>query len=271
MAAGSSSMVAGATVAARRKRRGGRALAAVLLVVVVLLLVADRAGAAVAERQIANQAQARLASEGITSSGRPNVTIKGFPFLTQVITGHYDRIDISVKNPTSRGIRLDGVDVIATGVEAPVSDLTSGHPTATAERVTGTADISWTAFQQMIDLTGAQQFGLDPDTIQITSSAGGKIELTTPVTLLGQTITAVATGSVKIDRDNLHVTIDSIHASGGGSVPAAIDSQLNQLKTKLNFDVKIPPMPYELMVDSITSTDAGVVIAASANDVKLAG
>jgi hypothetical protein len=258
-------------VAARpkRKRRGGPALLILLLVLIVLVIAADRIGAAVAEHQIANQAQSQLAGEDITTTGRPDVTIKGFPFLTQVASGHYDRIDISVKNPTSRGIRFDDVDVIATSVDAPASGLISGNPQVTAGKVTGTAHINWTAFQQMIDLTGAQQYGLDPDTIRITSTTGGKIALTTPVTILGQTFTAAATGSVKVDHDKLHVTINSIKANGD-ALPSPVQQQLNQLRTNLNFDVKIPPMPYNLKVDSINASDAGVSLTASATNVVLA-
>ena len=253
----------------RRKRRGGRGLLILLLVLIVLVIAADRVGAAVAERQIATQAQTQLASEDITTTGRPDVSIKGFPFLTQVASGHYDRIDITVKNPTSRGIRLDDIQVVATSVVAPTSDLMSGNPKVTAGTMTGTAHINWTAFQQMIDLTGAQTYGLDPDKIRITSTTGGKIQLTTPVTILGQTINTAATGSVQIKRDSLHVTIDSIKATGD-AVPQAAAIALNQLKTELSFNVKIPPMPFDLKVDSISSNDAGVVVQASATNVDLA-
>jgi DUF2993 family protein len=258
-----------APVRTQRKRRGGRALLVLLLILIVLVVAADRMGAAVAERQIATQAQSQLASEEITTTGRPDVSIQGFPFLTQVASGHYDRIDITVRNPTSRGIRLDDVKVIATSVDAPASGLMSGDPKVTAGKVTGTAHINWTAFQQMIDLTGAQKYGLDPDTIRITSTTGGKIQLTTPVTLLGQTITAAATGSVQVNRDTLHVTIDSIKATGDALAPT-VDQALNQLKTNLSFNVKIPPMPYDLHVDSINSSEAGVVVSASAENVALA-
>lgn len=253
----------------KRKRRRGGVLLTLLLVLLILAFAADRVGAVVAERTVATQAQSQLASEDITTPSKPDVTIKGFPFLTQVTSGHYDEIDIAVHNPTSHGVRLDDVDVVATGVDAPMSAIMNGNAQITADKVTGVAHIGWTSFQQMIDLSGATAFGLNAHTVRVTSTQGGKIQVSAPVTVLGQTFTAQAVGSVAVNANTMHVTIDSIKASGVNA-PSGIDQQLNQIKTQLTFDVKIPPLPYHLSVDSVVANGAGIAIKASAAHVALA-
>ena len=62
----------------------------VLLVLAALLAAADRYLVHLAERTVAEQAQA---SADLRT--RPTVTIHGFPFLTQAVRGRYARIDVS--------------------------------------------------------------------------------------------------------------------------------------------------------------------------------
>ncbi len=61
-----------------------------VIILAVLLVVADRVSVAVAENQISD----RLTS-AYGLAGKPGVTITGFPFLTQVVTGDYQQIDVS--------------------------------------------------------------------------------------------------------------------------------------------------------------------------------
>lgn len=253
---------------AERKRRWGRILLVLALIVVVLLVAADRIGVLVAERTIASQASDQLASQQITTSSKPSVKIVGFPFLTQVAAGKYQEIDINLDDPTSRGVRLDDLDVVATDVTAPASSLMSGDAAVTADKVSGTAHISWTSVQQLVDLSGLSRYGLDPKLLRIEPAGAGKIRLSGPVTILGTSFTAVATGAVSVASGNLHVGIESMQASGD-NVPSAVNQQLNQLKSLLTFDIKIPPLPYQLSVDSVNATSAGVQINASAHDVSL--
>ena len=61
-----------------------------LVILVGLLVVADRVGRGVAERRIADQVAQRGAKQ---QSTRPDVTVGGFPFLTQVLDGSTSRSD----------------------------------------------------------------------------------------------------------------------------------------------------------------------------------
>ncbi len=250
-------------------RRWGRILAILGLVVIVLLVALDRIGVLVAEDTVAKQARNQLASQNVTTSGNPSVTIDGFPFLTQVLAGHYDKINIVVPQPTSKGIKLDSLNVTATGVNAPTGTVISGNGKINADHVVGTAQIDWAAFEEMIDLSGVKQYGIDPSTLRITGTDGGSISLAAPVTLLGQSFSAIASGSVALSQDILHVKITKIAASGGTLEPA-VAAALQTLVAQLTFDVRVPELPYHLVLQKITTTSGGVEITAAADNVTLA-
>ena len=79
-------------VTRRRRRRKGPLIALItLIVIVVLLVVSDRVANAYAENQMASQVQSSLAL-----SGKPHVTIQGFPFWTQLIAKDFNTVDVTV-------------------------------------------------------------------------------------------------------------------------------------------------------------------------------
>ncbi len=254
---------------ARGNRRWGRILAILALVLIVALVILDRVGVVVAEATVAKQARAQLASENVTTSGNPTVTIDGFPFLTQVVAGHYDKINIDVPQPTSKGVRLESLKVTATGVNAPTGTVISGNGRVQADRVVGTAQIDWPSFEQMIDLSGVKQYGIDPSNLKISGTDGGAITMSAPITLLGQSFTAVASGTVTLTDDILHVKISQIAATGGTLEPV-VASALQSMVAQLTFDVRVPELPYHLVLEKISTDAGGVNITASAANVTLA-
>jgi hypothetical protein len=253
---------------ARGNHHWGRILLVLALIVIVLLIAADRIGVVIAQKEVAKQAQAQLASEDITDSGTPDVTIHGFPFLTQVASGNYGKITIDIPNPTSKGIQLEHLDVVATDVNAPTSAVLSGDGQIKADRVSGTAQLDWQTFQQMVDLSGLKQYGVDPTSLRINSAGPGKVSISAPAKILGQSFTALATGSIAVANNVLHVKIDNI-STADSTLPALVQQQLQQLRNQLTFDVRIPELPYHLVLDSVSTNAAGVLISASATNVVL--
>ncbi len=254
----------------KRRHRGLRVLAIVVLVLIVLLIAADRIGVVVAERTVADKAQTQLASEGVTIDGKPKVDIHGFPFLTQVIAGHYDRIDISVPDPATRGVRLDSLAVTATNVSADTQALINGTGRIEASKVVGTGNLGWTALNQLIDLSGVRQYGIDPDKITIGSTDSGHLRISAPASFQGQTFTLQASGAISVKKDVLHVAVSNVTASDT-PLPRALQSTLEAIAAQLTFDVRIPQLPYRLSLDSVKATSAGIAITASAQNVVLGG
>jgi hypothetical protein len=254
---------------AEGNRRWGRILLVLALVVIVLLIAADRIGVVVAQDQIAKQTRTQLTSENVTSSGNPTVSIAGFPFLTQVVAGHYDKINITIPKPASKGVQLESLHVVATGVNADTASVISGSGQVEADRVVGTADLDWSSVEQLIDLSSAQQYGIDPSTIKITSGGNGQISMSVPVTIAGISLTAQATGAISVSQNVLHAKITKV-AAPDSALPSLITNQLSSLVSRLSFDVRIPQLPYNMVIDSVTTTADGVAISASADHVVLA-
>lgn len=105
--------------------RGGRRTRRIVVVVAVLaglLVGADFALAAFAEHTVSQKAREEL---GLTDD--PSVTINGFPFTTQALSGEYDHITVS-----AQGVPVGPLKDVATRAElrdvtASLEDLTSGN------------------------------------------------------------------------------------------------------------------------------------------------
>src|SRR6266536_239600 len=110
----------------RRRRRWPWIVLASVLVLLVLLVVLDRVAVAYAENQAAKQMQ----SQGFPA--KPDVTIKGFPFLTQVANRHLNDVHITAdkvkEGPVTLSIVADATDVL----------LDPGYQSGTISHVTGT-------------------------------------------------------------------------------------------------------------------------------------
>ena len=106
-----------------------RKLLIFVIILAGLLVAADRIGVVVADHEIAGHIQTAY-----HLPSKPSVSVHGFPFLTQVISGHYDEIDMSTRQLTTQGVTVSNLTAQLTGVRAPLSDLT-GHGSATISAV----------------------------------------------------------------------------------------------------------------------------------------
>src|SRR5262249_18566816 len=113
-----------------RRRRRGRPLVWLAVVVVVILAIVgigDQIAKAYAQNDIAGQ----IKSAGLST--KPSVSIKGWPFLTQVLAHDVKTIDISASNVTTTGGKLPfSFAANATGVH-----LNSSFNGATIDHITG--------------------------------------------------------------------------------------------------------------------------------------
>jgi hypothetical protein len=91
-----------------------------LLTLFVCAVAADRVSLALTQRAVATQLET---SGGL--SARPDVSIRGLPFLTQALAGKYDDVEVSARDVTAGGGRLSKLDVTLRGVHVPLSDALS--------------------------------------------------------------------------------------------------------------------------------------------------
>jgi len=249
-----------------RGRKVGITLLVVLVLLLGLVIIADRVGASTAEDRIADQAAVEMQKAGATSQGKPDVEIGGFPFLTQVLSGSYERITIKAQQPRSKDIKLEQMTLVATDVKAAASDLLNGRGPITAGRLTGTATMSWDTVKSLIELSGLP-VPFDPSTLQI-KVLDNNVELRLPVTVAGFSTTLRAKGVVSVAAGKVQLRLTDV-GTDGAELPPAARALLNQYRSRLQATIRTPQMPYKLAINKVESSEAGILATASSDNVQL--
>jgi hypothetical protein len=222
-----------------------------LVVLVGLAVVADRVVVTIAEKKVAEQIQ----QQG-KLAGRPDVSITGFPFLTQAVAGNYRDIRISLTADDLDQPAGTSAEVSLHGVHVPLSDVLGGSvQKIPVDRLDGTATLSYDLLAKQIG--GDTTLARDGDGLRITKT----------VRLAGLAFPVSAAGTVSLDGDVL--VIDVQKASGVGvSIPSALVRQVSDL---LGLRYKIPALPFGLKLTSVSPGDDGVVVQVAATNVVLSG
>ena len=234
--------------AAGRSGRTGRRVLVGVLVALLLLLAADRLAAAAAQRSLARELQS---SEGLAA--RPEVHIRGFPFLTQVLAGRYGRVDLRARDVVRDGVQVSDVDVRLEGVEVGPSDAFSGRVREVPVRSgTGSVLLSYA------DLNGlVRQYGGALGSAVTVGPAGpGRLRADGP---LGLSLTA----SVEVVDGRLLVTPDP--ASLAALPPAASTLVTSTLQAPL----AVPDLPFGARLTGGTIDDSGARLTATADGAVL--
>ncbi len=78
----------------------------------------------------------------------------------------------------------------------------------------------------------------------------------------------VITGTVTVADGAAKVTVEQLAAEGGNAGPL-LNSALATLKQKLSLQIKIPPLPYNLVLTNATSAPNGLTVTAESTNVSL--
>ncbi|HET6212980.1 MAG TPA: DUF2993 domain-containing protein [Micromonosporaceae bacterium] len=243
---------------ARRGRRVAISLIVVLVVLSGLLVAADRVAAYAAEKTIAKKVAQQTKDLGIESSA-PEVTIGGFPFLTQVADGRYQDIAIVLRNVSKNGVTLPVLDVHATGITATMDTLMSGNGPVTADKVVGTGTVRYDSVRAVVNQPG----------LELTES-GGRLRLRWPVTISGQQVTATAVGDVTVNAGTVQLKVSDIKAEGI-TLPAIAQRLLDDYAKKLSVAINLQLLPFHLRLESVRALPEGLAISASAQGVPISG
>lgn len=235
--------------------------AVVLLVLLVgILVIADRVAAGVAERMIAEQLRQEVAEQQV-ESGPPEVEVKGFPFLTQVVSGQYQSISIRLFDVrgqvNGKAVVLPQLNVEARDVAAPLDTLRSGQGDVQARTVTGTATLSYGSVEKLIDRPGVQLSGRD-----------GKLVVTAAVDVLGQEFVLNGVAELAVTDNVIQVRFDELTAKG---LPAndAAKAVVSRYAQQISVDIPLPALPFQLDVSQVRALPEGLAVTASAQDVAL--
>ncbi|MFG3498584.1 DUF2993 domain-containing protein [Streptomyces sp. NPDC047928] len=228
-----------------------RALRILLITAVILgglFVLVDRIAVNVAESEAADRIQA---SQGL--AGSTDVSIKGFPFLTQVLGKELDQVDLS----------LTGVEATAGGRKVRVSELTASlndvrlednYFRAVAASASGTARISYA------DLGKASN-----EDVTLSYGGNGKVKVTGTVELLGQSITRSVLSTVSLaDGATIRVRADKVPGEG---IPGLED----MVRQRTDFDRQVDGLPAGLKIAKVEATADGLAVTVTGRNVVLAG
>ncbi|HEY3646919.1 MAG TPA: DUF2993 domain-containing protein [Streptosporangiaceae bacterium] len=223
---------------ARVRRRRRRWPWITLLVIILVLVGGDRAANAYAENQMASQVQSSLAL-----SGKPNVTIQGFPFLTQVAARTFNTVDVNASNETA-----------GPGGQLQIASLTAtlhgmhihGTNSATVDQFTASALVTFTAL--------AHAGGIPQG---ITLAPAGPNQLKATVDILGFSTDATAKVT-QVGDNKINVKITDFNG-----VPADVLGSLT------DFTFSIPKLPPGVKIQSISVTQQGLRVTATGQNTTL--
>ncbi|MFD6531237.1 DUF2993 domain-containing protein [Streptomyces sp. NPDC060184] len=228
-----------------------RALRILLIVVVVLggLFVAvDRLAVHFAE----NEAADRIEFTGATAAST-DVSIHGFPFLTQIAGRDLDQVDITLKG-IEAGTDGDTVRISELRAELDRVAIGEGYTSARAGLVQGTALVSYD------DLTDAAEDG-----VTVRYGENGKVKVTGTVQVGGEDLTRSVVSSVTlVDGRTVRVHADTVP---GEDIPG-----LEQLvRSRTDFERSVGGLPNGVVLKKIEALPEGLELSVEATDIALAG
>jgi hypothetical protein len=255
----------------QRPRRRGRGLLITLIVLLIIvgvvLFAADRFGRSYAERMISDKVAQQVSNQKATSE-KPDVTIEGFPFLTQVAAGKYDEIKIELagfSGPADTGgtqkINVPLLDIRAKDVKASLHTLQNGGDIV-AGTVTGTGTID---YQQVAALIG--KTNVTPNGVTLTDQ-NGKLTGAATVPVLGQSIKITATVKLAVANGVVQVRLADADSPDLPAIPG-VKALLATQVAKFAFDIKVPALPLRLKVQQVQAQPAGLQFTAGASNVTL--
>ncbi|MEV3860611.1 DUF2993 domain-containing protein [Streptomyces sp. NPDC050095] len=247
-----------------------RALRILLIIVVIvggLFVIADRVAVNFAEGKAADKLKS---SEGLAST--PDVSIKGFPFLTQVVGGSLDDVEIGIKDYEAKS-GGESVHIADLKAEMHGVEFNSSYSSATADSATGTALITYaellkSAKSEPVELP----LGATGKVIGLSDGGNGKIKVAVEVSRGGVKLPEpmYVTSTITVKGDTINAHADSIPKSLkvlGVSVPLPEGTARNVT----DFSQKIDDLPAGIKLDKVEAVEDGVEITVKGSNLDLVG
>jgi len=223
-----------------------KALVVILVLLIGLVIAADRIGLWVAQDQIAKEVQSQYGLDH-----RPEVKIKGFPFLNQALGGRYGEIDVNVGDVTQLGVHLTDTVVTLKGVDAPLSDAAHGDASKmVADTATSVATVSYADVDKNA-----------PNNMKV-SAKGKALQVRGPVTVLGISRTLSATVTVQPSGRKLRVLPQTVDA-GGRTIPIALGQQA------FTFTMPVKGLPPNTTISDVQVQPDGLRVTTTGKHVNL--
>ena len=224
--------------------RRGRRYVVALVIIVVLLVAIDFAARAVAANVMAN----KIEQQGLQH--KPDVSIDGFPFLTQVASRDFGQINLAAADQTEGPVTITSINATGRDIKLNSYAFSSG----TIGSLSGTAVISFSSLGNTL----TQQVGPLGSLLNgagLSLTAAGRHEVRASLNVL--VVSGSATWRVsRLSGNRLNVRL--VSSSG---LPSSLLSSIQDITLQL------PKLPLGLTIDSIQVSPAGVVGRVSGTNV----
>ena len=227
-----------------------RRLLIVLVVLAALLVAADRVGVVVAQNRLASEIQQQLELDA-----KPDVSIRGIPFLTQAIRGTYKDIRMQLPDVDAGDVQDLSVNARLQGAHVSLSDALGGNvDRIPVDQISGTLLIPYDQLARASGISG----------LTITRE-GDSLRLTGSVQVLGRPVKAEAVGRVEVNDGRIAINAEQAKVAGI-PVPTAV---LDEAARLLSFRVQPQNLPLNLRITAVHLTDTGLLVDAVSDDVVL--
>jgi len=227
-----------------------RRLLIVLVVLAALLVAADRVGVVVAQNRLASEIQQQLELDA-----KPDVSIRGIPFLTQAIRGTYKDIRVQLPDVDAGDVQDLSVNARLQGAHVSLSDALGGNvDRIPVDQISGTLLIPYDQLARASGISG----------LTITRE-GDSLRLTGSVQVLGRPVKAEAVGRVEVNDGRIAINAEQAKVAGI-PVPTAV---LDEAARLLSFRVQPQNLPLNLRITAVHLTDTGLLVDAVSDDVVL--
>lgn len=225
-----------------------RALLIAVLVLLGIAVAADRVLVVVSEDQLA----AAIQEEGQLPA-EPDISIEGFPFLTQAISGRYNSIRVGV-DVAALGLPPGATaDIQLLGAQVPLSSVLSGSVSSVpVDQVLGTVTFPF-------DYIGEQLGGA------AVTEEGSGLRVETTVSLLGQDFPVAATAELALVGGEVAVTASNVEGLGT-DLPDEVTAVVLDL---LDVNIPVPELPFGLMFTGIQVVEDGMQVVAEGSNIVL--
>lgn len=226
----------------------------VLLVVAGLFVGADRLALKLVEDRLSEEIQKTQ------DASDAEVSVRGFPFLTQVAFKELDEVDAKLTGVTTndgdRDLRVTEFEIKARDIR--ISDNFSSGRAQTAE---GTAYVTYKDLSRAADREVTIGYGGPAQEGEAKVKVTGTIE----VPILGREVERSTTSTVSVEGgDTVRLHADSIP---GSDVPGLEDI----IRQKIDYTRKIEGLPEGVRLNSVKATRTGLELSFSGEDVKVTG
>jgi hypothetical protein len=228
----------------------------VLGILVVLFIAADRVAVFIAQGEVASKARSSL---GLADE--PDVSINGFPFLTQMLGQSLDRVTLGIDSYQAQ-VGGERVTLRELDIEVRDTELSGGYSDAVAAEASGTGLITYDAMTEVYgELLGSEANGI---AASFEYAAEGQVRINLQASVLGQNVNVgEVIGELVVEGDQVSMEVVD------DNIPDAIPGGETLVREQLGTERTISGLPDGLALESVEPTEEGLLVGIAGTDVSL--